>query len=283
MSMVERFQMKNWQVWPGRNRFCCDGRVMLGPRGDIPANGCVWMMILVPVGCFYGFMGPALYKDTPVLLAVVAIALFWTLVTLIVTGWSDPGVIPRQTIEQAFAEARDCGFVGDISNSPPSLIKRELDGNIIEFRYCSTCHIYKPPRASHCSDCDNCCKEFDHHCPFVGNCVGQRNYGSFMAFLCCVVVLLVSVLISVMLGVTGVASSVSTNLAFIIVIVVFSSCMFCAIGGFSAFHLFLIVTGKTTKEKLKGMSTGGDRTLCCNRPRSILHLRQLVDPSPVDP
>jgi len=50
-------------------------------------------------------------------------------------------------------------------------------------RYCSTCKIMRPPKASHCAQCDNCVREYDHHCNFVGNCVGERTLKSFNLFL----------------------------------------------------------------------------------------------------
>ncbi|KAG9004014.1 hypothetical protein FRB94_002723 [Tulasnella sp. JGI-2019a] len=42
---------------------------------------------------------------------------------------------------------------------------------------------WKPPRAHHCSTCGVCRIGFDHHCPWIGNCVTSRNKGDFLVFL----------------------------------------------------------------------------------------------------
>ncbi|KAG4113184.1 hypothetical protein ERO13_D13G207600v2 [Gossypium hirsutum] len=48
---------------------------------------------------------------------------------------------------------------------------------------CTTCKIIKPLRAKHCSTCDRCVEQFDHHCPWVSNCVGKKNKWDFFLFI----------------------------------------------------------------------------------------------------
>jgi len=43
---------------------------------------------------------------------------------------------------------------------------------------------WKPPRAHHCSTCGVCRMEFDHHCPWLGNCVTMSRMRYFIALLC---------------------------------------------------------------------------------------------------
>eukprot|EP00899_Mesostigma_viride_P016723 jgi/Mesvir1/25051/Mv11896-RA.1 len=50
-------------------------------------------------------------------------------------------------------------------------------------RYCRKCDVYKPDRCHHCSICSRCVLKMDHHCVWVVNCVGARNYKFFLLFL----------------------------------------------------------------------------------------------------
>ena len=48
---------------------------------------------------------------------------------------------------------------------------------------CQSCGHYKPPRTHHCSVCDRCVLVMDHHCPWVGGCIGYFNLPFFLRFL----------------------------------------------------------------------------------------------------
>lgn len=63
---------------------------------------------------------------------------------------------------------------------------------------CGKCNKWKPERAHHCRICERCVLIMDHHCPWMGNCVGYHNlkpfflycFFSFMAFVNYLVVLI---------------------------------------------------------------------------------------------
>ncbi|KAL1536880.1 protein S-acyltransferase [Salvia divinorum] len=49
---------------------------------------------------------------------------------------------------------------------------------------CPYCNILQPPRAKHCHDCNKCVLQFDHHCVWLGTCIGQGNHCRFWWYIC---------------------------------------------------------------------------------------------------
>lgn len=49
-------------------------------------------------------------------------------------------------------------------------------------RACTVCSRIRTQRSKHCKDCGMCVARFDHHCPWIGNCVGAGNVSDFANF-----------------------------------------------------------------------------------------------------
>ena len=64
-------------------------------------------------------------------------------------------------------------------------IKFTKDNKTKDFRLkCKKCNIIVPKNynITHCSDCDICVREQDHHCPWTGKCIAKYNLKSFYVF-----------------------------------------------------------------------------------------------------
>ena len=49
--------------------------------------------------------------------------------------------------------------------------------------FCSYCEVIKSESSFHCTICNRCVELFDHHCPFINNCLGHRNHKYFLSFI----------------------------------------------------------------------------------------------------
>ncbi|XP_032634242.1 palmitoyltransferase ZDHHC14 isoform X1 [Chelonoidis abingdonii] len=255
---------RKWEVFPGRNKFFCNGRIMMARQTGVFYLTLV--LILVTSGLFFAFDCPYLSeKITPAIPAVGGILFFFVMGTLLRTSFSDPGVLPRATPDEAADLERQIGNTEDIANGsssggyrpPPRTKEVIINGQTVKLKYCFTCKIFRPPRASHCSLCDNCVERFDHHCPWVGNCVGKRNYRFFYMFILSLSFLTVFIFAFVITHVilrsqqAGFLNALKDSPASVLEAVV---CFFSvwSIVGLSGFHTYLISSNQTTNEDIKG-------------------------------
>ena len=44
----------------------------------------------------------------------------------------------------------------------------------VDRKYCIVCNLEQPLRTKHCRVCQKCVATYDHHCPWVGNCIGEK-------------------------------------------------------------------------------------------------------------
>ena len=57
-------------------------------------------------------------------------------------------------------------------------VNEQTDSN-----FCLTCYITYSIRGRHCNICDICIAGYDHHCFFLGVCIGEKNKMKYILFL----------------------------------------------------------------------------------------------------
>ena len=164
-----RYLIQHYKFWEGYNYFPYSGHLIEGPCSFRPtfATG---LAVTLPVSLFIGFNAEFITNTwTKAILIVCGVICLIVLTFLVIGSFRDPGIIRRHHFSNMYLFERKTTKINQL-------------GYIRHYKYCGTCSIMRPLRSSHCFDCNNCVEKCDHHCPWIGNCVGKRNYIFFYMF-----------------------------------------------------------------------------------------------------
>lgn len=96
----------------------------------------------------------------------------------------DPGyILPRSEDYKRNVVFNNCQYrIVEANGHTVARVISTKEKTTIE-AFCHFCKIFKPVDTAHCRDCKKCVMQMDHHCPWMANCVGARNYAEFLCFL----------------------------------------------------------------------------------------------------
>ena len=171
MKFQDSFDYDDPKKIYGKNKFFCN---YLGVTGS-KFYHMIYSFFLISIP-YSGMIIILIYNKNIVSITfpIVFTSIFYIIEIIagLLGGCTDPGILPRQGDDFYY-------------NPNRPLLKTVVNGHVITLTFCYSCSLFRPPRTSHCSLCDNCVERFDHHCLWLGTCVGKRNYKYFYLLVFC--------------------------------------------------------------------------------------------------
>ena len=234
----------------GNKHLLCKGICVLSPDSRIFILICI--IIILPVTFF-------VYTNNNLFIRIGALFLAGgSLLTGAMAVLLDPGIEPAQNnpCPEAPQIPLRCG--GELLKAGDEIV--EFEGVQVVRKWCNTCGMLRPLRAAHCSDCDVCVNEFDHHCVVIGACVGERTFRFFAMFLWFISILCWYMCVISIYTISDLIDKRKFNrknpmfskvlFGYIILIVVTTIIGMCVMG-FSTYYCFLSCKGQTERENFR--------------------------------
>ncbi|NWT46228.1 ZDHC5 Palmitoyltransferase, partial [Chroicocephalus maculipennis] len=222
---------------------------------------------------FFAFTCPGLsLYISPVIPIYNAVVFLFVLANFSMATFMDPGIFPRAEED----EDKEDDFRAPLYKTV------EIKGIQVRMKWCATCRFYRPPRCSHCSApaarpltvSFPHRQEFDHHCPWVNNCIGRRNYRYFFLFLLSLTTHIMGVFGFGLLYVLYQVEELSgVRMAVTMVVMCVAGLFFIPVAGLTGFHVVLVARGRTTNEQVTGKFRGGVNPFtngCCKNVSRVL-------------
>ncbi|KAJ8367012.1 hypothetical protein AAFF_G00334050 [Aldrovandia affinis] len=213
---------------------------------------------------FFCFTCPWLSKEVSVAIPIYnGVVFLFVLANFCMATFMDPGVFPRAEED----EDKEDDFRAPLYKTV------EIRGIQVRMKWCSTCRFYRPPRCSHCSVCDNCVEDFDHHCPWVNNCIGRRNYRYFFLFLVSLTAHIMAVFGFGLLFILHHTKQLDhAHSAVTMAVMCVAGLFFIPVAGLTGFHIVLVSRGRTTNEQVTGKFRGGVNPFTNGCWRNVSHV-----------
>lgn len=145
------------------------------------AIGPHWPGVIATIGMIFGgavvnlhVLGKSHFPFSNVMPYLIAVMFILSLFFLLMTACTDPGILRLKSQQDS-----EC----------------LLEENNKRVHFCDVCNISQPVGAAHCEYCDCCIDRLDHHCPWMGKCIGRKNMFWFKCFIAIVCIYMTQLII----------------------------------------------------------------------------------------